>query len=149
MVSVRITSDKCLWLMTTVYVWVMELCVWATMNRAKYFNHVLPEIDRQTKKINGMMKHYLWGYINYLQDNWEEWLLVGKFSGNKANSETTGMSLFFTDYSYHSEIQTNIFLIKVLEDAQAWMMVRVLEELQDVLRSGMSCTLKYQPKLTN
>ena len=37
---------------------------------AKYFTAYHPETDEQTERPNAIMKHYLWAFINYMQDDW-------------------------------------------------------------------------------
>lgn len=46
------------------------------------------------------MEQYLRAYINYLQDEWAEWLPLAEFAANNHASETTGMSPFFATYHY-------------------------------------------------
>src|SRR5258706_8638844 len=46
------------------------------------------------------MEQYLRCYINYLQDDWAEWLPCAEFAANNQASETTGISPFFANYNY-------------------------------------------------
>src|SRR5258708_26570234 len=55
-----------------------------------------PEADRQTEHANQVLEQYLWGYMNYQQDNWATLLLMAKFTYNNATNTTTGVSPFFT-----------------------------------------------------
>jgi hypothetical protein len=41
------------------------------------------------------MEQYLRAYINYLQDDWAEWLASVKFTANNHVSETTDMLPFY------------------------------------------------------
>jgi hypothetical protein len=46
------------------------------------------------------MEQYLWAHINYLQDDWSEWLPLAEFATNNQALETTGLSLFFTNQGF-------------------------------------------------
>ena len=59
-----------------------------------------PQTDGQTEKANAVMERYLRAYINYLQDDWAEWLPCAEFAANNHASETTGISPFFAHYHY-------------------------------------------------
>ena len=63
-----------------------------------------PEGDGQTERMNQMLKQYLRIYCNYQQDNWSELLLLAEFLYNNAPNATTGVSPFFTNKGYHSNI---------------------------------------------
>jgi len=63
-----------------------------------------PEGDGQTKHTNQTLKQYLYIYCNYQQDNWSELLPLMEFVYNNALSATTGVSPFFANKRYHSNI---------------------------------------------
>jgi len=63
-----------------------------------------PEGDRQTKHTNQTLEQYLCVYCNCQQDNWSELLPFIEFTFNNALSATTGVSPFFTNKGYHSNI---------------------------------------------
>ena len=48
------------------------------------------------------MEQYLRVYVNYLQDDWPNWLLLAEFTSNNTNSEITKVSLFFANKAFHS-----------------------------------------------
>ena len=73
---------------------------WGTRLRFSMALHPQPETDRQTEKFNAVMEQYLWSYVNYLQDDWAEHMPLAEFVANNQASETTGVSPFFTNYSY-------------------------------------------------
>ena len=50
------------------------------------------------------MKQYLRAYVNYLQDNWPNWLFLAEFTGNNTKSETTRISPFFVYKRFHSHM---------------------------------------------
>lgn len=57
-----------------------------------------PETDGQTERMNAILEQYLRIYVNYLQDDWENWLHLAEFAANNQASETTGLSPFFATY---------------------------------------------------
>jgi hypothetical protein len=52
------------------------------------------------ERMNAVMEQYLWPHVNYLQDDWAEWLLLAEFATNNQASETTGSSPFFTNKGF-------------------------------------------------
>jgi len=46
------------------------------------------------------MEQYLRSYVNYLRDDWADWLPITEFASNNHTSETTAVSLFFANLSY-------------------------------------------------
>ena len=98
-----------------------------------------PEIDGQTERLNGVMEQYLRAYVNYLQDDWPDWLPLAEFTGNNTKSETTKVSPFFANKGFHPRmgfepaepLPSNIR--KVNADAFATRM----EEIQEILRDNM------------
>jgi len=75
------------------------LCV-ALKIQAKLSTPYHPQTDGQTERLNAIMEQYLRVYVNYLQDDWEQWLSLAEFSANNQASETTGMSPFFANFGY-------------------------------------------------
>ena len=64
---------------------------------AKLFTAYHSETDDQTEWINTVMKHYLWAFCNYMQDDWAKWVLGAEFSANNAPSATTLASPFLAN----------------------------------------------------
>ena len=60
-----------------------------------------PETDGQSEIANSEMERYLRTYVNYMQDDWSEWLPIAEFSANNSPSSTTKLSPFFANYGYH------------------------------------------------
>ncbi len=60
-----------------------------------------PQTDRQTKRVNQVLKQYLRCFINYEQDNWTSLLPFAEFAYNNAQHSTTSLSPFFANYGYH------------------------------------------------
>ena len=63
-----------------------------------------PETDGQTERFNAVMESYLRGYVNYMQDDWEEWLPMAEFISNNVDSETTTTSPFLANYGFHPRL---------------------------------------------
>jgi len=64
-----------------------------------------PQTDGQTERINSVLEQYLRCYVDYLQDDWHEWLPIAEFASNNHASETTGVSPFFANYGYDPAIE--------------------------------------------
>ena len=47
------------------------------------------------------MEQYFRAYVNYLQDDWPDWLPLVEFTGNNTKSETTKVSPFFANKGFH------------------------------------------------
>ena len=97
-----------------------------------------PETDGQTEQINGVMEQYLRTFVNYLQDDWLEWLLLAEFVGNNTESETTKVTFFFANKSFHPRMgfeptgppsNTNELNAKTFATR--------MEEIQGILRGHM------------
>ena len=42
------------------------------------------EINGQTERVNAVIEHYLWAFVNYMQNNWAKWLSGAEFLVNNA-----------------------------------------------------------------
>jgi hypothetical protein len=56
------------------------------------------------------MEQYLWAHVNYLQDEWVEWLPLVEFAANNQDSETIGLSLFFANKGFDPYYQLHLSL---------------------------------------
>jgi transposase InsO family protein len=65
-----------------------------------------PETDGQTENANKILKNYLRAYIDYLQDNWVDYLPDAQFAVNNWVNESIGMSPFFANRGYHPRMGT-------------------------------------------
>ena len=95
-----------------------------------------PEGDRQTECMNQTLEQYLYVYCNYQQDNWSELLSLIEFAYNNAPSATTGVSLFFANKEYHS----NITVHPECDIASFWAydFAINLDKLQSILKAEIS-----------
>ena len=62
------------------------------------------EIDEQIEKVNQNIERQLRQYCNYMQDDWDIWILMTKFADNNAISATTKLFLFFVNKRFHSRM---------------------------------------------
>src|SRR6266481_3693058 len=92
-----------------------------------------PEGDGQTEHANQVLEQYLWGYMNYQQDDWVTLLPMAEFAYNNATNTTTGVSPFFTNKGYHLELTLDLQAETSLAEAQAFManMEHVQAELKE------------------
>ena len=63
-----------------------------------------PETDGQTEQENQELERYLRSYVNYLQDDWVQWLPLAEFTQNNSQSDSSGMSLFFANKEFHPQL---------------------------------------------
>ena len=90
------------------------------------------------------MEQYLHVYCNYQQDNWSELLLLAEFAYNNASSATTGVSPFFTNKGYHSNL--SVYLEQDIAFSYAYNFVIDLDELQGMLKEEITkAQQQYQP----
>jgi hypothetical protein len=50
--------------------------------------------------MNAIMEQYLQAHVNYLQDDWADWLLLAAFAANNQASEIIGACPFFTNKGF-------------------------------------------------
>jgi len=97
--------------------------------------------------MNAVMEQYLQSYVNYLQDDWADWLPITEFASNNHTSETMAVSPFFADLGYDPRWQFDLsaFLSNQAEDQQACSVAKALLEIHDHLRTEMHrAQLHYQ-----
>jgi hypothetical protein len=63
-----------------------------------------PETNRQTECTNTGVEQYLQAFMNFYQDDWVDWLPLAEFAANNVISETTNVSLFFTNYRFYPRL---------------------------------------------
>ncbi len=67
------------------------------------------EINDQIKRINAIIKHYLWVFVNYMQNDWVKWLLKVEFIINNTSLLITLTSLFLINLSQNSCLNFKFF----------------------------------------
>jgi len=77
--------------------------------------------------------------VNYLQDDWADWLPIVEFTWNNHTSETMAVSPFFMNLGYDPRWQFDLSasLPNQAEDQQARSAAKALSEIHDHLRMEM------------
>ncbi len=106
------------------------------------------EINDQIKKVNAVMKHYLWVFVNYMQNDWTKWLSEVEFIVNNESSLITLTSLFLINLNQNSCLNFKSFE-SLLENLmfQAWnklinvkKFIKKMKKLTEHLRDEMLIT---------
>ena len=110
-----------------------------------------PKTDGQTKRLNGVMKQYLKAYVNFLQDDWPDWLPLAEFTGNNTKSETTKVFLFFANKEFHPRMgfETAKPLLSNIREVNADAFATQMEEIQEILRNNMLIVQADHERHTN
>jgi hypothetical protein len=58
--------------------------------------------------MNAIMEQYLRAHVNYLQDNWSEWLPLAEFVTNNQALETIGLSPWFANKGFDPRCQFDL-----------------------------------------
>src|ERR1700731_5117388 len=64
-----------------------------------------PETNRQTERINQILKQYIRLYINYQQDDWVPLLPLAEFAYNNTPHSATQVTPFFANKGYHPRFE--------------------------------------------
>jgi transposase InsO family protein len=67
-----------------------------------------PQTDSLTECTNQTIETYLCAYCSYQQDNWVDYLPLGKFAFNNLDNSSTKQSPFFTNYTFHPTFESKI-----------------------------------------
>ena len=60
-----------------------------------------PQTDGQSERTNQTIEQYLRIFVDYLQDDWKEWLPLGEFAINNSVHAATKQTPFFVNYGQH------------------------------------------------
>lgn len=63
-----------------------------------------PQTDGQTEVTNQWLEQYLRAFVDYLQDDWPQYIPSAEFCANDTKSTTTGITPFFAEKGYHPVI---------------------------------------------
>ena len=66
-----------------------------------------PETDGQIENINKDIERYLRSFVNYVQNDWLDWLPIAEFAANNTDLLAIGTSPFFTNYGFYPKISFN------------------------------------------
>jgi len=97
-----------------------------------------PETGSQTEQVNQVLEQYLWVYINYQQDSWDNYLPLAEFAYNTLHSAAT-VTPFFSNKGFHPKLK--VFLKTVVLEA-AHQVTKDLKELHQYLCNQISHALK-------
>ena len=113
-----------------------------------------PQTDGQIERTNQMLEQYLWMYCNHLQDDRVCLFPMVLFAYNNGISASTGHSLFFLNYGYHSQhdispndanqVPAAKEYLKKLADAQE-KAARLLKKLQKAQTVQYNCKKRETP----
>ena len=115
---------------------------WKHLCRRLSIRHALTTVyhsqeDGQTEQLNQSLKAYLRVYVNWEQNDWEEWLDLTEMTYNNFWHDVTEIFFFFANYRWHS-------LMKVL-----WELLReLLNELWVTVHTDQMTEL-YQTLITH
>ncbi len=85
-----------------------HMCKMLKIN-AKLSTTYYSEIDDQIERINAVMKHYFWVFVNYMQNDWAKWLSEVEFIINNASSLITLTSFFLINLSQNLRLDFKSF----------------------------------------
>jgi hypothetical protein len=99
-----------------------------------------PQTDGQTEPMNAIMEQYLRAHVNYLQDDWAEWLPLAEFTTNNQASETTGTSPFFANKGFDPRCQFNLTpaTMNDVNDQHALTTSKILSEIHSYLHAEIN-----------
>ena len=75
--------------------------------QSSYLQLIISETDGQTERQNQELERYFQSYVNYLQDDWVQWLSLAEFVANNTVSKSSKMTPFFANKGYHPRLSLN------------------------------------------
>jgi hypothetical protein len=93
------------------------------------------------------MEQYLRAYVNYLQDDWADWLPLAEFATNNQVSEAHGSSPFFANKGFDPRYQFDLSPAAPnnVDDRRALITARTLSEIHSHLRTELlRAQMRYQ-----
>ena len=63
------------------------------------------KMNEQTERVNTVMKHYFWAFVNYMQNDWAKWLSDAEFSANNTLFLITLTSPFLTNFRQNPHLK--------------------------------------------
>ena len=67
-----------------------------------------PETDGQTERVNQVVETYIRLYVNYDQDDWNDFLPLAEFAYNNTPHSSTTMSPFFLNKGFHPTLDITL-----------------------------------------
>ena len=106
-----------------------------------------PETNGQTERANQVLKRYLQSHVNYLQDDWAQWLPLAEFPANNAVSESSRMTLYFANKSFHSRLSLNLSQSASNQEAQD--LVQHMNNVIEQLKANLLTSQEAQQSAAN
>jgi hypothetical protein len=90
--------------------------------------------------MNAIIEQYLRAHVNYLQDNWADWLPLAEFATNNQASETTGTSPFFANKGFDPRSKFDLMPATTndVNDRRALTTSKTLTEIHSHLRAEIN-----------
>jgi hypothetical protein len=76
-------------------------------------------MDDEIEWMNAIMEQYLQVQVNYLQDNWSEWLPLAEFAAHHKAWGTMGSALFFANKGFNPHCQLDLLAVAI-NDTNDW-----------------------------
>jgi transposase InsO family protein len=105
-----------------------------------------PESDGQTERINRILEQYLRLYVNYLQDDWSDFLPMAEFAYNNSFHTSIGMTPFYANYGYHPRLEVTL-KPSLLPSAEEWS--RHLHSFQNQLEENLKASQATYARYAN
>jgi hypothetical protein len=96
-----------------------------------------PQTDGQTERTNQTLEQYLCTFVNYDQNDWEEWLPLAEFVYNNMPSDATGVSPFFANKGYHPRLTMSL---KDVPSHAAHLKVAEMKKVNEYLKKELGKT---------
>lgn len=106
-----------------------------------------PETDGQTERENQELERYLRSYVNYLQDDWVQWLPLAEFASSNTRSESIGMSSFYANKGVNPRISLNTFRPTSVQQAKD--IATEMDEILDFICSQLTVSHDRQARAAN
>ena len=106
-----------------------------------------PETDSQTKRANQELERYLRSHVNYLQDDWVQWLPLAEFAANNAVSESSRMTPFFANKGFHPRLSLD--LSEPTSNQEAQDLAQHMNNIIEQLKANLLTSQKAQQSAAN
>jgi transposase InsO family protein len=110
-----------------------------------------PQTDGQTERLNAILEQYLRCYVNYNQDNWNEYLTMAEFSYNNSAQVSINDSPFYALYGYHPNMDNDIPQLAKnipLAEVRLQHLHQIQEDLKFFIESAQGTQAKYYNRKT-
>jgi hypothetical protein len=104
-----------------------------------------PQTDGQTERVNQIIEHYLWTFVNERQDDWADWLPIAEFSHNNHVHAATRKTPFEADTGRHPRMGSEPRRQVKVEDAEAFgdRMEGIVQETKSALQKAVTDMARF------